>query len=605
MLFDPTRSSNDTSVNRRNDAYRRLRTSSSLLALKAFVGTLGVVANRKGWRNITERRRARTRTLSGFFRVLRYKSKRQIRRARLALQRTVKLRSEQTAKTARETGSSFRQPAGGRPHGAGMLALEPRIVFDAAVAATADVAADQVAEQQAIEAVQALTQAAEGHGSEASAGDGELDGVDFASAGGSLGDGSERREIAFLDGGVETPAELLASLGDHVEVILIDRDRDGVEQIADVLQGRHGIDAVHIIAHGDTGVLNLGNTQLTTESIAGDHADELAMIQSALSDHADFLIYGCNFGADMAAVEALAQATGADVAASVDDTGHADFGGDWDLEVETGEIETAAVVAENWNGLLAPLVIDASGIQPSIDFPVAANVGETAVWSGAGTIGATLVDIHATVVSASAGTTVFFDTNGDDPEVDVETGPGTNSGEVTIRWEIFQAGTNIAAVGAPSITISDVDGDGAPFTVETVIPSLEGLQSVTTASATDINVQTQNGTVSASGTRRDDGVPPFDPNFAPGGPTRDAAAVTFTWSDTTSWEVTYRVDTANALRVFLHDGDGDFAFVGGTNTTTFTSVDLDADNSSGATNADYTGVYPLGSAAVAITDAVG
>ena len=48
--------------------------------------------------------------------------------------------------------------------------------------------------------------------------------------------------------------------------------------------------------------------------------------------------------------------TGADVAASDDVTGHADLGGDWDLEVYSGTVEVRSVVtpfgASAWHGTL-------------------------------------------------------------------------------------------------------------------------------------------------------------------------------------------------------------------------------------------------------------
>ncbi|MEL7543833.1 MAG: DUF4347 domain-containing protein, partial [Pseudomonadota bacterium] len=479
-----------------------------------------------------------------------------------------------------------------------LMALEPRIVFDAAAGATGDAAADAVAEQQAAQIAFGDDTTTSSHTA--------ASGFDYdAIAATAANSDAVRRELVFIDAGVENPTQLIAAVDPEAEIIFLDGGTDGVEQIAAAVAGREDIDTIHILSHGKPGEITLGNTTLTAASINGEHADEMLQIKSALSANADLLIYGCDFGADRTTLDALADATGADIAASDDDTGHVDLGGDWDLEVQAGAIEASALTAPEWQSVLAPLVIDATGIEPSIDFPTSADVGDTAVWAGAGTIGGTSIDLHATVVSKSAGTTIYFDTNGDDPEVDVETDAFTNSGEVLIRWELFQANTNVAAVGAPLITISDVDGDGAPFTVETVTPSLTDLNSVTTASNTDIFIQAQNGEVVASGTKRDDGVPPFSPNFAPGGPTRDAGAVTFQWGDTTSWDVTYRVDAANALRVFLHDGDGDFSFVGGTNTTTFTSVDLDTNDSSGATDANYVGTYALGAAAVPIADAIG
>ena len=155
-----------------------------------------------------------------------------------------------------------------------------------------------------------------------------------------------RREIVFVDSSVEDYQTLLNGIQSSVAVYLLDPTRDGVEQIAEVLEGQRGIDAVHVVSHGSAGELRLGTGRLTLESMAGEYADELASISQALNDGADFLIYGCNFGqgqAGQAAAARLAQLTGADIAASNDLTGNAILGGDWDLELSTGRIEAGAV----------------------------------------------------------------------------------------------------------------------------------------------------------------------------------------------------------------------------------------------------------------------
>ena len=478
---------------------------------------------------------------------------------------------------------------------AGMLAIEPRIMLDAAGVETASEVAEQTALAQAEQWMQPAAQPVS-----------DIEQIAFVVQEETL---SEREstphtnEIIFIDSTVENIAVILGNIASTTEVIILDSEQDGVEQIAATLEGRSGLDAIHIISHGRSGTLDLGNTKLTEATINGKHADEMAIIRNALSEDADLLIYGCNFGANArgaSAIEALASATGADVAASEDLTGAEILGGDWDLEISTGDIEANAIAVDNWDHVLAPLVIDASGIQPSIDFPTSTDVGDTAIWAGAGSIGGQSIDIHATVISASPGVTVFFDTNADDPEVDIETGPG-GGGEALIRWEIFEAGTDNIATGAPSITISDVDGIINPLTIETVIPELDGLISVTTGNNSAIDINTANGQLTASGTDNDL-AGPLDPSFGAGGPTRDSAAVTFNWSERTSWDVTYRVDIADALRVFLHDGDGDFTFSGSTNTLSLSTLDLDGDDNSSAVNADYQDDYSLSDVPVAIAD---
>lgn len=90
-----------------------------------------------------------------------------------------------------------------------------------------------------------------------------------------------------------------------------------------------------------------------------DYADDLAVIQQALSEQADILVYGCEFAkgdAGQAAVNMLAQLTGADAQASNDLTGSISLGGGWEFEVSTGRVETSLAIdydaQMNWAAVL-------------------------------------------------------------------------------------------------------------------------------------------------------------------------------------------------------------------------------------------------------------
>ena len=170
-------------------------------------------------------------------------------------------------------------------------------------------------------------------------------------------------EIVFVDSSVDGYLQIIAEFDPSVEVVILDATKDGVEQIADVLASRSDISAIHIIAHGDVGQIQLGNAILDSKSVVGEYADEMATIGNALTNEGDILLYGCDFGAGKVgeqAIAALAKATGADIAASNDDTGSQALGGDWDLEVTSGEIETSFALSEavqkSFDGIL-PITI--------------------------------------------------------------------------------------------------------------------------------------------------------------------------------------------------------------------------------------------------------
>ncbi|PXW89991.1 cadherin domain-containing protein, partial [Nitrosomonas sp. Nm84] len=167
-------------------------------------------------------------------------------------------------------------------------------------------------------------------------------------------------EIIFVDTRVENYETLLAEIDPNIQVVLLNSQKDGVKQMADYLTQHQSVEAIHIISHGSSGSLQLGTGSLTFNSMTQQYAAEMAVIKQALSEQADILIYGCDFAEGQAGQDAatlLSQLTGADVAASTDDTGYAGLGGDWDLELQTGTIKTHLAinydVQADWDGLLS------------------------------------------------------------------------------------------------------------------------------------------------------------------------------------------------------------------------------------------------------------
>src|SRR6185436_8084732 len=174
-----------------------------------------------------------------------------------------------------------------------------------------------------------------------------------------------RVELVFIDARVADDDAVLADLaeraasGAQLEVVVIDSGRDGLEQIDEALVGREDIAALHIVSHGDDGILQLGSSVLGAAALEA-RADELSGWRGALTSDADILLYGCDVGAGaggLALVQTLSGITGADVAASDDATGFAARGGDWDLEVRTGAIEADVVFSDafqqSWQETLA------------------------------------------------------------------------------------------------------------------------------------------------------------------------------------------------------------------------------------------------------------
>ena len=295
------------------------------------------------------------------------------------------------------------------------MVLEQRLLLDAAGMETADTLADQVALEQAENWQEPVVE------DEAAAAIRAISATDELQA--PLKD--SRNEIVFIDSAVADLESLLEGVAPSTEIVIIDANSDGVEQIANALQGRSDLDAIHIFAHGRPGTLDLGNAKLTEASLNNKHADELAIIQASLSQNADFLIYGCDFGAHArgaSAIQALSNATGADVAASTDLTGAANLGGDWDLEVETGIIETRSLSAENWNGTLETPPEPTNAASDSINFAD----GEFRIFvSGNNTDGLGFQENGFEEVVNTLGGTLTVLNNGNEFDVSGATGDGS------------------------------------------------------------------------------------------------------------------------------------------------------------------------------------
>ena len=175
----------------------------------------------------------------------------------------------------------------------------------------------------------------------------------------------QSHEIVFIDDGVDDYQQLVDDIyrqsdsGRNIEVVILDRDRDGIEQISAVLQDRDDLDAIHIISHGSDGSVKLGNTSLNSDSLAENNSG-IALWANSFAETGDILIYGCNLAQSevgKSLINELSSLTLTDVAASDDLTGHAGLGGDWVLEFNAGSIETSVALSDEaqaqWSALLA------------------------------------------------------------------------------------------------------------------------------------------------------------------------------------------------------------------------------------------------------------
>ncbi|MEM8828799.1 MAG: SdrD B-like domain-containing protein [Cyanobacteria bacterium P01_G01_bin.19] len=170
------------------------------------------------------------------------------------------------------------------------------------------------------------------------------------------------QSIVFIDSQVADYQFLANGILSGKKVVILQSDRDGVEQITEVLSQKP-YSTVHIVSHGAPGCLYLGNTQLSL--------DTLSQYQSQLKTwfslppllrggRGDLLIYGCNVAAGDAGAEfidKLHQITDANVAASTTIIGNSDLGGNWHLDYQTSntssfDLAFTSEVQKNYAGVL-------------------------------------------------------------------------------------------------------------------------------------------------------------------------------------------------------------------------------------------------------------
>ncbi|MGD1704756.1 DUF4347 domain-containing protein, partial [Dapis sp. BLCC M229] len=146
------------------------------------------------------------------------------------------------------------------------------------------------------------------------------------------------RELVIIDGGVDDYQQLLQGIKPGIYGMVLNPDRDGVEQITQILRNYRGIETLHILSHGSPGCLYLGNTQLSLETLDKYTEDLQQWFIEVPSPN--LFIYGCQVAAGNTGTEFLAKVRGlttANIAASANLTGNAALGGDWELEISLGE----------------------------------------------------------------------------------------------------------------------------------------------------------------------------------------------------------------------------------------------------------------------------
>ena len=249
-----------------------------------------------------------------------------------------------------------------------------------------------------------------------------------------------QQEIAFIDSAVKDSQILADGVKPGVEVVMLDPSGDELAQMASALSGRTGIDAIHVLSHGSLGALQIGAHNLTAQAL-DSHADDLTSIKRSLNPGGDILLYGCNVARGDSGLEfigKLAQATGADIAASNDPTGSSELGGDWILEVMNGNIDSTPLNLQNYSQILdLPIGEQAYSLSPFTDD------------------GVTLSNTYFLVSGVTSGGPANMNNDGGAAYVD---GPSAGGGLTLVTIRVAASNAGLASFELSDINISDFDG---------------------------------------------------------------------------------------------------------------------------------------------------
>ena len=204
---------------------------------------------------------------------------------------------------------------------AGILALEPRMMFDgAAVVDAAHAAADAAAKALIPDVtVPAVVRTA----------DPSKD--------------SGKKEVVFVDTALANYQALEAAVKDGVGIVEIDGGQSGLAQMAKWAEANTGYDSITVIGRGSEASLQLGTDTIADASLSGAATQaEMAEIGAALKSSGELLIEANSVGQGLDGqllVKDMGIATGATVGAFSDTTDPSGADGHWTLDTSTGAIQ--------------------------------------------------------------------------------------------------------------------------------------------------------------------------------------------------------------------------------------------------------------------------
>lgn len=171
-----------------------------------------------------------------------------------------------------------------------------------------------------------------------------------------------QRDLVIINSSVQNKEQIVEALGENTDVLYLEAGTDPLDAINDFLDANGDVkySAIHIVSHGNAGYFVLNGQIIDADAVMSDPASWANIGQHMTAD-GDIMIYGCNVAGSLDGemlISNIANLTGADVAASVDDTGAR---GDWDLEYTVGTIDNSFLDASDYEYTLESYTVTNGG----------------------------------------------------------------------------------------------------------------------------------------------------------------------------------------------------------------------------------------------------
>jgi large repetitive protein len=154
-----------------------------------------------------------------------------------------------------------------------LLAVEPRVMFDGAALATAEVALDRPEVNLAPEARSFETPKETSAIAQAKPVENPIEKAAQAPDAATILVPTGPRQLLVVDPGVPDWQALIANVPKDVEVLVLDPTRGGIRQIAERAQSLGQVSALHVLSHGEQARLTLAGEDIDVAALVRSQAD--------------------------------------------------------------------------------------------------------------------------------------------------------------------------------------------------------------------------------------------------------------------------------------------------------------------------------------------